>query len=113
MPAARILVLDHTGAKSGVRRSSPLMYHEEGGVLAVVASKGGQPTNPAWFHNLMANPDTTIQIEALTRQVRARVATDEERAGLWPRFVDFYPGYDLFERISHGRRLPIVMLEPR
>jgi deazaflavin-dependent oxidoreductase (nitroreductase family) len=113
MPAARILVLDHTGAKSGVRRSSPLMYHEEGGVLAVVASKGGQRTNPAWFHNLMANPDTTIQIGALTRPVHARVATDEERARLWPRFVEFYPGYDLFERISPGRRIPIVMLEPR
>jgi F420H(2)-dependent quinone reductase len=113
MPAARILVLDHTGAKSGVRRSSPLMYHEEGGVLAVVASKGGQPTNPAWFHNLMASPDTTIQIGAVTRPVRARLATDEERVRLWPRFVEFYPGYDLFERISHRRRIPIVILEPR
>ena len=89
------------------------MYHEEDGVLAVVASKAGQPTNPAWFHNLMANPDTTIQIGALTRPVRARVATDEERARLWPRFVELYPGYDLFERISHGRRIPIVLLEPR
>jgi F420H(2)-dependent quinone reductase len=75
--SARILVLDHTGAKSGVRRSSPLMYHEEGGVLAVVALKGGQAANPAWFHNLMASPDTTIQIGASTSPVRARVATDE------------------------------------
>jgi deazaflavin-dependent oxidoreductase (nitroreductase family) len=50
-PAARILLLDHTGAKSGRRRTSPLMYHEDGDVVAVVASKGGQPTHPAWFHN--------------------------------------------------------------
>lgn len=112
-PAARILLLDHTGAKSGVRRTSPLMYHHDGDVIAVVASKAGQPTNPAWFHNLHANPDTTIQIGAELRQVRARVATDEERGLLWPKFVAFYPGYDFFERNARGRKIPIVVLEPR
>ena len=54
-----------------------------------------------------------IQIGAVTRPVRARLATDEERVRLWPRFVEFYPGYDLFERISYRRRIPIVILEPR
>ena len=113
MPAARILVLDHTGAKSGMRRSSPLMYHEEDGVLAVVASKGGQPTNPAWFHNLMASPDTTIQIGAVTRPVRARLATDEERVRLWPRFVEFYPGLRPLRANLIPPRIPIVILKPR
>ena len=112
-PEARILLVDHTGAKTGVRRTSPLMYHEEGDVVAVVASKGGQPTNPAWFHNLKANPDTTIQIGSVARHVRARVATDEERDRLWPQFVAFYPGYDFFQRTAKDRKIPIVILEPR
>jgi F420H(2)-dependent quinone reductase len=112
-PEARIVLVDHTGAKSGVKRTSPLMYHEEGDTVAVVASKGGQPTHPAWFHNLKANPDTTIQIGSVVREVRARVATDEERDRLWPKFVAFYPGYDFFQRNAKGRKIPIVIFDPR
>lgn len=112
-PEARILVLDHTGAKSGARRSSPLMYHEDGDSVVVVASKAGQPTNPAGFHNLMANPDTTIQIGAEVRDVQARVATAEERERLWPRFVDSFPGYEFYRRHAKGREIPVVVLDPR
>jgi F420H(2)-dependent quinone reductase len=112
-PEARIVLVDHTGAKSGVRRTSPLMYHADGAVIAVAASKAGQPTNPAWFHNLIANPDTTIQIGSVVRDVRARVATDEERDRLWPEFVAFYPGYELFQSDAKGRKIPIVIFEPR
>jgi deazaflavin-dependent oxidoreductase (nitroreductase family) len=112
-PNARILLLDHVGARSGGRRTSPLMYHEERDVLAVAASKAGQPTNPAWFHNLKANPDTAIQIGSTVRNVRARVATDEERERLWPEFVAFYPGYEFYQRNAQGRRIPIVILDPR
>jgi F420H(2)-dependent quinone reductase len=112
-PDARILLLDHTGAKSGVRRTSPLMYHEDGDAIAVAASKAGQPTHPAWFHNLKANPDTAIQIGSVVREVRARIATDEERNRLWPEFVGFYPGYEFFRRNAKGRRIPIVILNPR
>jgi len=112
-PEARIVLVDHTGAKSGVKRTSPLMYHEDGDTVAAVASKGGQPTHPAWFHNLKANPDTTIQIGSVVREVRARVATDEERDHLWPKFVAFYPGYDFFQRNAKGRKIPIVIFDPR
>jgi deazaflavin-dependent oxidoreductase (nitroreductase family) len=112
-PDARILLLDHTGARSGLPRTSPLMYHDEGDRVSVMASKAGQPTNPAWFHNLGADPDTTIQIGPQTREVRARVATDEERAELWPKFVAFYPGYDAFQRTAKGRKIPIVILDKR
>jgi deazaflavin-dependent oxidoreductase (nitroreductase family) len=112
-PAARILLLDHVGARTGRRRTSPLMYHQDGDTVAVVASKAGQPTNPAWFHNLKANPDTTIQIGREVRSVHARVATDDERQRLWPEFVAFYPGYEFFERHAKGRKIPVVILDPR
>jgi deazaflavin-dependent oxidoreductase (nitroreductase family) len=112
-PAARILLLDHVGARTGLRRTSPLMYHEDGDAVAVVASKAGQPTHPAWFHNLKANPDTTIQIGRQVRSVRARVASDADRDRLWPEFVAFYPGYEFFQHNAKGRKIPIVILDPR
>jgi deazaflavin-dependent oxidoreductase (nitroreductase family) len=89
------------------------MYHEDGDAIAVAASKAGQPSHPAWFHNLKANPNTTIQIGSVAREVRARVATEEEHNRLWPQFVAFYPGYDFFQRNAKGRKIPIVILDPR
>ena len=77
------------------------------------APRAGQPTHPAWFHNLMANPDTTIQIDSEVREVRARLATDEERDQLWKKMVAIYPGYDFYERNAKGRRIPVVILDPR
>jgi deazaflavin-dependent oxidoreductase (nitroreductase family) len=112
-PEARIVLVDHIGVKSGAKRISPLMYHQHGNAIAVVASKAGQPTNPAWFHNLKANPDTTIQIGSEVCEVRARVASEEERDVLWPKFVAFYPGYEFFQRNAAGRKIPIVILDPR
>jgi deazaflavin-dependent oxidoreductase (nitroreductase family) len=70
-------------------------------------------SHPAWFHNVKANPDTTIQIGPAIRDVRARVANNEERARLWPKFVAFYPGCDFFQRNAKGRKIPIVILDPR
>jgi deazaflavin-dependent oxidoreductase (nitroreductase family) len=110
---ARIVLVDHVGARSGKKRTSPVMYYEDGDAIAVAASKAGQPTNPAWFHNLMANPETTIQIGRQVREVRARPATGEERERLWQEFVGFYPGYEFYREHAKGRRIPIVLLEPR
>jgi deazaflavin-dependent oxidoreductase (nitroreductase family) len=112
-PDARIALVDHTGAKTGVHRTSPVIYHKDGDAIAVAASKAGQPTHPAWFHNLMANPDTTIQIGSVVREVRARIATEQERDRLWPQFVELYPGYDFFRRNAKGRKIPIVIFTPR
>lgn len=112
-PQARVLLLNHTGAQTGRRRASPVMYHEDGRILAIAASKGGQPTNPAWLYNLRAHPETTVEIGAEVRPVRARVATDQDRERLWPRFVAFYPGYEFFQRNAGGRRIPLVILERR
>lgn len=113
LPAARIALVNHVGAKSGKPRTSPLMYCLEGETIAVVASKAGQPTNPAWFHNLMANPDTTVEIGSQRREVRARQASEEERERLWPRFVALFSGYAQYEELAAPRKIPIVLLEPR
>ncbi|HEU5062247.1 MAG TPA: nitroreductase/quinone reductase family protein [Solirubrobacterales bacterium] len=112
-PAARIALVDHVGAKSGIRRTSPLICLEDAGRVVVTASKAGQPTNPNWFHNLMAHPETTVQVGGEVRDVRARVAGDEERERLWPRFVAIFPAFELYERITGQRQIPVVILERR
>jgi deazaflavin-dependent oxidoreductase (nitroreductase family) len=109
----KILLLDHVGARSGTRRTSPLLYFPDGENLVVVASKGGFPQHPAWFHNLRANPDTTVVVGGERRTVHARVASDEERERLWPRAVQAYRGYADYQARSRGRRIPLVILEPR
>ncbi|MGW4848795.1 nitroreductase family deazaflavin-dependent oxidoreductase [Nocardia brasiliensis] len=112
-PDARLLLLDHVGAKSGVRRTSPLIYVADGDTVAVAASKAGQPNHPAWFHNLVATPDTSIQVGARSRSVHARVATDLERERLWPKFVATFPDFEFYRRHAGRRTIPIVLLEPR
>jgi deazaflavin-dependent oxidoreductase (nitroreductase family) len=108
----RMLLLDHVGAKSGTRRTSPLLYVEDGEDLVVVASKGGFPKHPAWFHNLIANPDTTAQVGTERRPVHARVATPEESERLWPKADAAYSGYREY-RARTEREIPLVILEPR
>ncbi len=108
-----ILLLNHVGAKSGAERTSPLLYVPDGDNVVIVASKGGFPKHPAWFHNLAANPDTTVQIGRERRAVHARVATLEERDRLWPKVVDAYPTYATYQQRSRGREIPLVILEPR
>ena len=107
-----MLLLDHVGAKSGVRRTSPLVYAEDGNDVVIVASKGGYPKNPAWFHNLKAHPDTEVQIGTERRPVHAHVATAEERERLWPKVVDVYSGYAEYQQRT-DRRIPLVVLSPR
>jgi F420H(2)-dependent quinone reductase len=107
-----VLLVDHVGAKSGIRRTTPLAYVEDGDDIVLVASKGGHPRNPAWFHNLRANPDTTVQIGSERRAVRARVAGPDERARLWPKAVAAYAGYRGYQERTE-RQIPLVILEPR
>jgi F420H(2)-dependent quinone reductase len=109
----KMLLLDHVGAKSGTRRTSPLLYFPDGEDVVIVASKGGFPKNPAWFHNLKANPDTAVQIGGERRLVHARVANPEERERLWPMAVKAYGGYADYQRRSKGREIPLVILERR
>lgn len=106
------LLLDHVGAKSAIERTSPLLYLSDGDDAVIIASKGGFPKHPAWYHNLRAHPDTTIQVGAERRPVRARVATPDERARLWPRAVAVYSGYADYQRRAE-REIPMVILERR
>jgi deazaflavin-dependent oxidoreductase (nitroreductase family) len=110
---APMLLLDHVGARSGTKRTSPLLYLADGDDLVIVASKGGYPKNPAWFHNLVAHPDTTVQVGRERRAVHARIATAEERDRLWPLVVELYSGYGDYQQRSKGREIPLVVLEPR
>ena len=112
-PGARIVLVDHIGARSGVRRTSPVMCLEDGEAIVVMASKAGQPSNPAWFHNLVANPDTSVRIGSAVHEVRARVAAGEEREGLWAKFVAMYPGSEFYRRNAKGREIPIVVFDRR
>lgn len=108
----KMLLLDHVGARSGNLRTSPLLYVRDGADVVIVASKGGFPKNPAWFHNLMAHPDTTVQIGSERRPVHARVARPAERDRLWEKADRAYRGYADY-RARTDREIPLVVLEPR
>ncbi len=110
--APPMLLLDHVGARSGVKRTSPLVYGRDGENLVLIASKGGYPKNPAWLHNLIANPDTRVQVGSQIRNVRARVAEGEERERLWKLMVGVYPGYEGYRKRTY-REIPVVVLQPR
>jgi deazaflavin-dependent oxidoreductase (nitroreductase family) len=105
--------LHHVGRKSGRPRTTLLtapMCDEDRIVL--VASKGGHPQHPDWYRNLVAKPDVEIVVGGRRRTVRARTATPQEKAELWPRIVAAYRGYASYQR-STDRDIPVVILEPR
>ncbi|MFA6298025.1 MAG: nitroreductase family deazaflavin-dependent oxidoreductase [Nocardioides sp.] len=106
------LLLEHVGRKSGTKFTTPLLYLLDGANVVVVASQGGLPKNPQWYPNLVANPDTTVQIRTERRAVRARTASPEERAALWPRLVELYADFEVYQQCT-DRVIPVVVLEPR
>ena len=106
------LLLDHRGRTSGRRFTTPLLYLPDGENVIVVASQGGLPSDPQWYRNLRAHPDTQVQIRAEVRRVRARTATPEERAALWPRLLDLYADFASYQSWT-DRQIPVVILEPR
>jgi deazaflavin-dependent oxidoreductase (nitroreductase family) len=108
----RPLLLLHTrGAKTGEERINPLAYMRDGDRYAVFASKGGAPTNPDWYHNVIANPEVTIEVGTETIKGRAYVATDPERTDLWTRQVAAMPAFGEYEEKS-GRTIPVIVIEP-
>jgi deazaflavin-dependent oxidoreductase (nitroreductase family) len=108
---APLLLLHTTGAKTGQERVNPMMYRQVGGSYAVFASKAGAPTNPDWYHNLVANPAVTAEIGTQTLPLTARVASSEERAPIWTAQKADYPGFADYESKT-TRQIPVVILEP-
>lgn len=109
---APVCILHHRGARTGQLRETPLVHMVDGDRVVIVASIGGNPKNPAWFHNLRAHPDVEVEIGRERRPVRARVAEPAERAELWPRLLDVWPAWEDYQRRT-TRVLPVVVLDPR
>ncbi len=107
---ARLLLLTHNSAKSGQPRTSPLAYTRDGERIAIIASKGGAPTNPDWYHNLIANPEATVELPEETFTARARVADGEECDRLYDKMAARMPNFAEYQR-NTTRRIPVVVLE--
>lgn len=107
-----ICVVRMTGARSGTQRDVPLMYVPNGDGVILVASLGGSPHNPSWYHNLVAHPDIDVLVNGVTRRLRARIATKDEKAALWPRCVAAYPPYQTYQDRT-TRDIPLFICDPR
>ena len=107
---APMVLLTTTGAKSGIRRTTPLAYLPDGERIVVFASKAGAPTNPDWYHNLRAHPEVTVEVGAETRQLRASEAEGEERDRLYAEQARRMPGFADYEAKT-TRRIPVIVLE--
>lgn len=108
---ASLLILHTTGRRSGQDREIPLVYQDLGESVAIFASKAGAPTNPDWFHNLVADPNVTAEIGTGTRSFVARVAEGEERTEIWERQKANAPGFAEYEAAT-TRLIPVVVLDP-
>jgi deazaflavin-dependent oxidoreductase (nitroreductase family) len=106
-----ILLLHHTGARSGTVRINPLAYRKDGGRFVVFASRGGSPRNPDWYHNLVAHPEATVEVGTETIPVRARVAGGDERERIWTLQKRDIPAFAAYEQRT-SREIPVIILEP-
>ena len=107
-----ILLLHHTGAKSGEHYVNPLAYQADDGRYVVFASRGGSPANPGWYHNLKANPDISIEVGTETIPVHAEEARGEERDRLFRTQAERLPVFAEYEQKTGGRIIPVMVLEP-
>jgi deazaflavin-dependent oxidoreductase (nitroreductase family) len=110
---SRVGMLNVRGAKTGKLRETPLAYARDGDSLVLVASRGGDVKHPAWYRNLVANPDVTFTIRGTDGAYRARTAEGEERERVWRVACDRYAGYIAYQRRAGDRLIPVVVLEPR
>ncbi|WP_425955523.1 nitroreductase family deazaflavin-dependent oxidoreductase [Xylanimonas sp. McL0601] len=110
---ANMILISTVGARTGAVRTTPVVYFpQEDGSMLIVASKGGAPTNPDWYHNVRANPVFEVEVGARRFAVEAAVLTPEERAVAWPRIVEAAPGFGDYQRKT-DRIIPVVRLTPK
>jgi deazaflavin-dependent oxidoreductase (nitroreductase family) len=107
-----LLLLHHVGAKSGTERVNPLAYQKVGDSVAVFGSKGGSPTHPDWYHNVVARPDVRVEIGAGEHRAIARVASGEERERIWNEQKQLFPNFAEYEHKAGEREIPVVVLDP-
>src|SRR5438309_2987188 len=107
-----LLLLTTTGARSGQRRTTPMMYVRDGDRLIVIASNVGAPTHPAWYHNLVAHPQVTVEVGNETYNATATVLTGEERDRLYARQAELYPQFGEYQSKT-TRKIPVIALERR
>jgi deazaflavin-dependent oxidoreductase (nitroreductase family) len=107
-----LLLLTTTGAKSGQRRTNPVMYLRDGDRLLIFASKGGAPTNPDWYHNLVAHPEVTVEVGTETYEATATPLTGEERDRLFAKQAGLYPQFGEYQART-TRKIPVTALERR
>lgn len=104
-----LLLLHTTGAKSGQKRINPVAYTNQDGKLVVIASKGGAPTNPDWYYNIVANPEVSVEVGTEQFQARASVAEEPERTRLYDSMAEQYPGFEEY-RQKADREIPVITL---
>ncbi len=104
-----LLLLHTTGAKSGKARINPVVYLENGDELVIIASKGGAPTHPDWYHNIMANPNVDVEVGVEKFQAKANVAQEPERAKLYQKMASQYPFFNEYQQKTE-RIIPVVKL---
>jgi deazaflavin-dependent oxidoreductase (nitroreductase family) len=108
---APMILVHHAGAHTGTERVTPLVYQQVGESFAIFASKAGAPDNPAWYHNLVAHPDTTVEVGTETIKVTARVAEPSEREVIWGRQKERFPNFAQYEVTAAPRTIPVVVLD--
>jgi len=111
MGESPILLLNTVGRKTGRKRTSPLLYVMDGEDFVIIASKGGAPAQPAWYLNLKANPDATVEVGDREVRVRPEEVDSEEKVRLWQKMIEMYPTYDDFQTKTK-REIPLLVLRP-
>jgi deazaflavin-dependent oxidoreductase (nitroreductase family) len=106
----QLLLLTTTGARSGQSHTTPLVYWSDGDRLIITASAAGAPKHPAWYHNLIAHPQATIEVGTETFNITATITSGEEREQLWARTVERYPGFADYQTKT-TRQIPVIILQ--
>jgi deazaflavin-dependent oxidoreductase (nitroreductase family) len=107
----QILVLTTTGAKSGEKRETPLVYSRDGDDIVIVASMGGAPSHPAWYHNIVASPRVTIEVDGARIDATARIAEGDERRRLYDQHAEIHESFTEYEAKTDGRVIPVIVLQ--
>ena len=105
-----MLILTTTGAKSGQPHTTPLAYLPDGDRMIIIASAAGAPKHPAWYHNLVAHPQASVEVGTETFEVTASVTTGEERERLWAKTIEQLPGFAEYQTKT-TRQIPVILLQ--